>query len=124
VDGGALDWATYAGRDALVSGRLRLPQPTGRRLGPRALREVDAVVVPALAADHDGNRLGRGAGYYDRALAQLEPGRPVVALLHDGELVRRLPADPWDRPLTAAATPAQGWTELPLVPHHVVSSQP
>jgi 5-formyltetrahydrofolate cyclo-ligase len=124
MDNGMLDWAGYSGRDELIAGRLGLREPAGRRLGRHALRDADAVLVPALAADHRGTRLGRGGGYYDRALADLEPGRPVVALLHDGELVPRLPADPWDTLLTAAASPAQGWTELPLVPHHGISSHP
>jgi 5-formyltetrahydrofolate cyclo-ligase len=80
--------------------------------------QVEAILVPALAADHGGVRLGRGAGYYDRALARVPAWVPVVALLHDGELVPWLPADPWDRPVTAAVTPSGGWTNLPLVSHH------
>jgi len=46
-------------------------------------------------------------------------GVPVVAVLHDGELVPRLPAEVWDRPVTAAVTPSKGWTNLPLVTHHM-----
>lgn len=119
-----LDWAVYGGRGELAPGAVRagrsaLPEPTGPRLGTGALAEADLVLVPALGVDHRGIRLGRGAGYYDRALAALPASTPVVALLHDGELVPRLPADPWDRKVTSAATPASGWTELPPVPHHV-----
>jgi len=90
----------------------------GGRAGPVALDGVGAILVPALAADHRGTRLGRGRGYYDRALATVDVSVPVVALLHDGELVPYLPVDPWDRPVTAAVTPTDGWTNLPLVPHH------
>ncbi len=75
--------------------------------------------MPALAVDHRGVRLGRGGGYYDRALAAVPAGVPLVALLHDGELVERLPADPWDTTVTSAVEPAIGWTELPVVEHHV-----
>ena len=75
--------------------------------------------MPALAVDHRGVRLGRGGGYYDRALAAAPAGVPLVALLHDGELVERLPADPWDTTVTSAVEPAIGWTELPIVEHHV-----
>jgi 5-formyltetrahydrofolate cyclo-ligase len=123
-DHAGLDWAAYTGRDELVAGPFGLREPVGRRLGDRAVGDADVVLVPALAADHRGNRLGRGGGYYDRALAQLPAGRPVVALLHDGELVPRLPADPRDRPVTAVSSPGLGWTELPFVAHHVISSQP
>jgi 5-formyltetrahydrofolate cyclo-ligase len=114
-----LDWARYAGPDELVAGPLGTRAPAGPRLGPSALSTAEAVLVPALAVDHRGVRLGRGGGYYDRALAELPDGVPLVALLHDGELVERLPADPWDRTVTSAVEPAIGWTELPVVEHHV-----
>ena len=113
-----LDWAVYQGRDAVLAGPHGLREPTGDRLGPPAVGTADAVLAPALAVDHAGTRLGRGVGYYDRALARVPRHVPVAALLHDGEFVERLPADAWDRPVTAAVTPASGWTELPLVAHH------
>ena len=113
-----LDWAVYAGRAHLRAGRLGTREPDGPRLGAAALARTDAVLVPALAVDRAGTRLGRGGGYYDRALAGTPAGPAVVALLHDGELVDRLPADPWDRPVTAAVTPTLGWTEPLVVEHH------
>ena len=115
---GVLDWAIYDGPDQLGRGRFGLREPVGERLGSAALAGIDLVLVPALAVARDGVRLGRGAGYYDRALARVPDLTPVVALLHDGELVERLPADPWDRRMTAAVTPHTGWTELPPVAHH------
>jgi 5-formyltetrahydrofolate cyclo-ligase len=118
VDSHGLDWAVYRDRGDLRGGRLGTRQPAGDRLGPDALAAVDAVLVPALAVDRLGTRLGRGGGYYDRALAHVRAGTPVAALLHDGELVARLPADPWDRPVTAGVVPRTGWTGLPLVEHH------
>jgi 5-formyltetrahydrofolate cyclo-ligase len=117
-DAAELDWAAYTGRHELVIGARGTRRPAGRPLGAGAVAGADIVLVPALAADHEGTRLGRGAGYYDRALARIPTGTPVVALLHDGELVPRLPSDPWDRPVTAVSSPGQEWTELPLVPHH------
>ncbi len=118
VTGDDLDWAVYDGADRLVVGRYRLLEPAGPALGAPAIAGADAVLVPALVVDHRGNRLGRGAGYYDRALALVAPTTPVVALLHDGELVPELPSDAWDRPVTAVVTPRDGWTPLPLVTHH------
>jgi 5-formyltetrahydrofolate cyclo-ligase len=114
-----LDWARYAGADELVAGVLGTQAPAGPRLGAAALAAAEAVLVPALAVDHRGVRLGRGGGYYDRALTTASAGVPLVALLHDGELVERLPADPWDTTVTSAVEPAIGWTELPVVEHHV-----
>ena len=118
VVGEGLDWCVYVGRSRLAPGPLGLRQPAGPRLGAAALGTADAVLVPALAVDRRGTRLGRGGGYYDRALASVPSGVPVAALLHDGELVASLPADAWDRPMTAAVTPSIGWTELPVEEHH------
>ena len=114
VVAGDLDWSAYAGRPSLVAGPLGLLEPGGPRLGPAAVAGADVVLVPALAVDRRGTRLGRGGGYYDRALPRVPAGVPVAALLHDGELVDALPADPWDRPVTAAVLPSTGWTELPV----------
>jgi 5-formyltetrahydrofolate cyclo-ligase len=107
---GELDWAEYDGE--LRPGPLGLREPAGRRLGPGALAGVDVVLAPALAADRRGNRLGRGAGYYDRALTRVARTVPVAVLLHDGELLGEVPVEPHDRPVTAAVTPALGWVEL------------
>jgi 5-formyltetrahydrofolate cyclo-ligase len=114
-----LDWARYAGADRLIAGALGTRVPAGPRLGTAGLGTAEAVLVPALAVDRRGVRLGRGGGYYDRALVAVPAGVPLVALLHDGELVDRLPADAWDRTVTSAVEPAIGWTELPIVEHHV-----
>jgi 5-formyltetrahydrofolate cyclo-ligase len=80
----------------------------GPLLGVDAIAGVDAVLVPALAVAADGTRLGRGGGSYDRALNRVTAATTVVALLFDGEAVNHLPADPWDVPVGAVATPA-GW---------------
>lgn len=104
----ALDWAEYAGADQLTDGPLGLLQPVGPRLGPSALATVDGVLAPALAVDHYGNRLGRGAGYYDRALATVPAGVPVVAVLYDDEWIDDVPAEPHDRAVTGVLTPTGG----------------
>jgi 5-formyltetrahydrofolate cyclo-ligase len=101
-----LDWAAYDG--TLVAGRTlaRLLEPPGPRLGLEAIASAEIVLVPALAVDASGARLGRGGGSYDRALARVRPGVPVIALLYPGELVPVLPAEPHDRPVTGALTPS------------------
>lgn len=115
---GGLDWVAYRGRAELVEGAFGTREPVGQRLGAASVAGVDTVLVPALGVDLLGTRLGRGGGYYDRALTVVGRGTTVAALLHDGELVDRLPGDPWDRRVTVAVTPALGWTELPVVEHH------
>ncbi|WP_127498258.1 5-formyltetrahydrofolate cyclo-ligase [Actinoplanes solisilvae] len=107
---GDLDWADYA--PPLVAGPRGLLEPGGQRLGVSAVTSANLVIVPALAVDQQGLRMGRGGGSYDRALSRLpSSGGPlVVALLHDGELVERVPAEPHDRPVHAAITPRGGLT--------------
>jgi 5-formyltetrahydrofolate cyclo-ligase len=100
-----LDWAGYEGTGPLARSDRGLREPVGPRLGADAVGEVDLVVVPALAVGPGGLRLGRGGGSYDRALARVPPGRPVVALLYDDELLAAVPADPHDRRVTVAVTP-------------------
>jgi len=109
LDDGDLDWAAYDGPSSLAPSRYGLRSPTTPRLGRAAVASADVVLVPALAADVSGVRLGRGGGAYDRALARVRPDVPVVALLHDGELLEELPREPHDRPVSAVVTPSQGW---------------
>ncbi|MGV9337639.1 5-formyltetrahydrofolate cyclo-ligase [Streptomyces sp. NPDC003688] len=107
-----LDWAEYTGPGSLApvrhGGRMELLEPSGPRLGPDAVASADAVLLPGLAVDARGMRLGRGGGSYDRVLARLESAgaRPaLVVLLYDTEVVARVPAEPHDRPVHAVVTP-------------------
>lgn len=110
AEGRVLDWAVHTGE--LERGRFGLSQPTGPRLGPTAIAEADAVVVPALAVDRFGIRLGRGGGYYDRALVHARPDAVLVTVVFDDERIDELPREPHDRPVTAVVTPSGGWEEL------------
>ena len=105
-----LDWAVHTGR--LAPGRFGLLEPVGPRLGGAALGTAEFVVVPALAVAGDGCRLGRGGGFYDRALGHARPGAVLVAVVFDDELLESLPAEPHDRPVTAVVTPSEGWRQL------------
>jgi 5-formyltetrahydrofolate cyclo-ligase len=104
-------WGELDGRP-LVTGRFGLRQPAPPHRPPEALAEAEVVVVPALAVARDGTRLGRGGGFYDRALAHAAPGALLVAVVHDEELVDALPAEPHDRPVDAVVTPSLGWLGL------------
>jgi 5-formyltetrahydrofolate cyclo-ligase len=105
-----LDWAVFSG--ALSPGPLGLLEPPGPRLGVDALASADLVLVPALAVSYAGIRMGRGGGSYDRALGRLPAGPPplVIALLHEGELLDVVPAEPHDRAVHGAITPRGGLT--------------
>ncbi|MGH8825539.1 MAG: 5-formyltetrahydrofolate cyclo-ligase [Jiangellaceae bacterium] len=104
---GTLDWARYEGPRALVPAARGLLEPAGEPLGPAALTTVDAVIVPGLAVDRAGVRLGRGGGTYDRVLAALAGRAFTCVLLHDGEVLDMpVPREPHDVPVAAAATPS------------------
>jgi 5-formyltetrahydrofolate cyclo-ligase len=108
-----LDWASYEGPDSLAAGPRGLLEPTEPPRGLAAITSADLVIVPALAADQRGYRLGRGGGSYDRALARVGPAVPTIALLYDGELIDEVPAGPHDQVVRVIAQPGQGITRLP-----------
>lgn len=108
----ALDWCEHPG--STVPGAFGIAEPTGPRLGAASVLDADAIVVPALAVDRAGHRLGRGGGHYDRTLALLGSRRPIlVAVLFDGELLEHIPAQTHDFPLGRVVTPTGGIQRLP-----------
>jgi 5-formyltetrahydrofolate cyclo-ligase len=109
-----LDWASYEGPDSLRPGPRGLAEPGEPPRGMDAVTRADLVLVPALAVDRGGVRLGRGGGSYDRALARVAPGIPTIALVHDGELLDEVPADDHDQRVRLVARPSTGITRLPL----------
>ncbi len=109
---GDLDWASYEGPDSLRPGPRGLLEPAEAPRGADAVARADVVLVPALAVDTAGNRLGRGGGSYDRALARVGPLIPVIALLYDDELLDQVPAEPHDTPVRAAVRPGGGVTSV------------
>ena len=109
-----LDWASYEGPDSLRPGPRGLAEPAEPPRGMDAVARADLVLVPALAVDRGGIRLGRGGGSYDRALARVGPGVPTIALVYDGELLDEVPADDHDQRVRLVARPSAGITNLPL----------
>ncbi|GAA3220438.1 5-formyltetrahydrofolate cyclo-ligase [Pseudonocardia petroleophila] len=109
---GPLDWARHDGPGSLAPGPIGLREPSGPRLGPSAITRARLVLVPGLAADRGGVRLGRGKGHYDRTLPLVTPGVPIVIVIDDDELVDALPAEPHDHPMSAALLPRAGHTLL------------
>ncbi len=110
-----LDWAEYTGEAELVPSRFRgIREPGGKRLGTDAVGAAELILVPALAVDHRGVRLGRGAGHYDRSLVFAAPGAALLAVVRDEELVERLPGEPHDVRMSGALTPGRGVLELPM----------
>ena len=102
-----LRWGEYR-PGALVPGPWGLLEPAEPVLPESALGEADLVIVPALAVDHQGVRLGRGRGFYDRSLGGRDPQARLVAMVRDAEFVGELPAEAHDVPMTHVITPRGG----------------
>jgi len=98
------------GADLLMSrSGFREPLAAAPRV---SLSDVDLVLVPGLAFDVKGTRLGYGKGFYDRFLAQLEsvdPGVPTVGVTIDALVFEALPSDPHDVPVSHLVTESRFW---------------
>lgn len=81
----------------LVLGYFDVPEPRPEALRPVEPAEIDLLIVPGVAFDLRGNRLGYGGGYYDRFFERLRPEVPLVAIAFELQIVPRVPTEPWDR---------------------------
>lgn len=109
---GPLDWAEYTGIEGLRRARYGLLEPEEPPLGVAAIEWPEVIVIPALAVDRRGVRLGRGAGYYDRTLPGARPDARLVAVVRDSELLDVLPEEPHDRRMGWALLPEAGLCTL------------
>jgi 5-formyltetrahydrofolate cyclo-ligase len=99
-----LQWHRWQPQQTLMSGNYGIlePAPESPLLSPN---EIDLILVPAVAIDRDGYRLGYGGGYYDRLRADpLWRKIPTIGIVFDFAYVERLPIDPWDLPVDAVCT--------------------
>jgi 5-formyltetrahydrofolate cyclo-ligase len=113
VDGHLLRWGELRDWSELRASPLGLLEPARTSDEAQAAAgTADLLLVPALAVDRAGYRLGRGGGFYDRWLAGAQPRR-VLAVLFDDEIVDRLPHEPHDRRVDAVLTPSGVVTVAP-----------
>ena len=97
-----IEWVIWNGNASNLKRRGKTQEP----IGPKYINEhlIDVVIVPALAIDPFGNRMGQGGGSYDRALSRTQAWK--VGIVGAAELIHQnLPTEPHDQPLNAAATP-------------------
>lgn len=71
VKGDDLELRVYTGTECLKKGAYNIDEPTGERLADES--EIELAIIPGVAFDSKGNRLGRGKGYYDRLLTRISP---------------------------------------------------
>lgn len=109
-----INWDTKAMQPAqiqnldtdLESGRYGVRTPIARcpLVEPN---DIDLILIPGLAFDHDLNRLGRGAGFYDRMIDSMSPSStrpPLVGVCFDCQIVERVPTEPHDHPMDRVIT--------------------
>lgn len=101
-----LDWA-YHQPGQLRSGRFGLVEPAAPAQGVDELWNADLIVCPGVAGSLSGDRLGRGGGSYDRALARSRPSALRCLLLYDSELLTEVPAEPHDQRVDVIVTPTR-----------------
>lgn len=104
----SLSWGRYSGPKSLHRGAFKIPEPTSAPFGSSILHSLDLILVPALAVDKAGYRLGKGAGYYDRALQGCRT--PTATLVFSNEIVNTLPLERHDIPTTIIISDLQGGT--------------
>ncbi|NYS31196.1 5-formyltetrahydrofolate cyclo-ligase [Pantoea sp. WMus005] len=107
---GNLLFLRYSPDTPLHINKLRIPEPPLDIRQLITLDQLDLMMVPLVAFDQHGQRLGMGGGFYDRTLQNWrQHGFLPVGLAHDCQQVDNLPVAEWDVPLPAVMTPSKLW---------------
>ena len=96
INGENIDWVQWNGSAETLQQNGKFHEPTGELF--TNLDSIDLVLVPALAIDPDGFRLGQGGGFYDRALPQLRAWKHGIVYNYE-RMEHDLPREPWDVPM-------------------------
>lgn len=83
----------YTGMQDMTESAYHIQEPSGELF--TAYHDIDVVVVPGMGFDKDGNRLGRGKGYYDRFLCQI-PEIYKIGICFDFQIMDKIPTEPTD----------------------------
>lgn len=99
-----LQWHSWQWGESLEVGQYGIQQPL--KTAPLIkVEEIDLILVPAIACDYCGYRLGYGGGYYDRLFCQDQwRSIPKIGIIFDYAYLPQLPRDPWDQKLQGVST--------------------
>lgn len=116
---GRMEFLSFDTGTPLRYGAFGIREPDPRHAERIRVRELDLILVPLVAVDPSGTRLGNGAGFYDRRLSHLRGERRwrrprLVGIAYDFQRVTHLPAQPWDVPLDAVITERRCYPSLRL----------
>ena len=106
-DDGYMEFCPWSPGDRLVANRFGIGEPTTDAV---PIESIHAVIVPGVAFDRKGNRLGHGVGFYDRFLArcaQQHHDSYRLGLAYDFQVVELPPPEPWDIPMQSVVSPTE-----------------
>lgn len=93
VSGENIHFYAYTGKENMIKGAFGIPEPIAS--APTSPEDIDLFIIPGIAFDRKGNRLGRGKGFYDRFLAGTN--KPVIGLCYEFQLLDHIPTEPHDQ---------------------------
>lgn len=103
VSGDCMDFLPWTSGSETITGSFGIDEPINGE--PVQFSQHDVVLVPLVAFDGTGQRLGQGGGFYDRAIAEAGAARPLlIGVAHAFQQVRSVPVEAWDMPLDAVVT--------------------
>ena len=103
VSGEHMDFLPWTSGSETITGSFGIDEPIHGE--PVQFSRHDVVLVPLVAFDETGQRLGQGGGFYDRAIAAAGAARPLlIGVAHAFQQVRSVPVEAWDMPLDAVVT--------------------
>ncbi len=113
-----LRFAPITPKSQLALNRFGIPEPATTSREIKSAHHLDLILLPLVAADRHGNRLGMGGGFYDKSLAFLHRRRiwkqpHIIGIAHDFQIVDNLPSDPWDVQLDALVTDTRSFSCTP-----------
>lgn len=106
---GKLRFHAYAPGEGLVKNRYGVLEPLPDSSTEICLQDIDLLLVPLLAFDAEGYRLGMGGGFYDRLLSKRPPACTAVGLAYDWQAMEHVPREAWDQPVDWVVSPHRVW---------------
>ena len=103
----SLSWHLWHPGQSLSKGKygIREPQESAPRIEPQS---ADLILVPTVACDRQGYRLGYGGGFYDRLLSSIQGSNmTTIGIVYNFAYLQKLPVEPWDRKLDSICTESQ-----------------
>ncbi len=102
---GHMDFYAFAQGDELFENRYHILEPKNDPENLIIPDAIDAIIVPLVAFDKKGNRMGMGGGYYDRILKKVSAQCLLIGIAYDFQMMDRIPVENWDMPLDEVITP-------------------